>query len=182
MTHYISSVRCECDLMLSLWLLIKAPKWTSFCVSADSQSTVVPGATPDGEIFFCWFGPLFIFHYPIMPPCRAAGLWLWTCKPELEAHTCGLDGRQAWTGSLNWSFPVTWFSAASVLHSAFHPSHSPVNASERFLGNSTCRIRHFFHTRTSCENLKKRFITASGITLGERPLKSALKALWRTFD
>lgn len=89
----------------------------SFSLFADSPSVVVPGSTPEGEIFFCWFGPFFIFHYPTMPPCRAAGLWLWTCKPELEAHTCGLEGCQAWTGSLNWLFPVTWFSAVpSVPH------------------------------------------------------------------
>lgn len=101
----------------------------SFSLFADSPSVVVPGSTPEGEIFFCWFGPFFIFHYPTMPPCRAAGLWLWTCKPEEEAHTCGPDGRQAWTGSLNRLFPVTWFSAASIRHSAFHPSHTPMNTS-----------------------------------------------------
>lgn len=141
-----------------------------FSLFADSQSTVVPGSTPDGEIFFCWFGPLFIFLYPTMPPCRAAGLWLWTCKPELEAHTCGPDGRQAWTGSLNGLFlwpdfqRPAYCTVPSIPHIHLRTQAGTWSTS---LVNSTCQInppRALSHTQTSCEN-QNRFLTASGITL-----------------
>lgn len=70
---------------------------------------------------------------PFYPQCLYAavvGLWLWTvnqsqkhcvyCPYSVFIHTCGLDGRQAWTGCLNRAFPVAWFSATlSIPHSAF---------------------------------------------------------------